>query len=275
LKGIDLADGESVITASAGEDWDFFVAYCVNENLAGVECLSGIPGTVGGTPVQNVGAYGQEVSETTVSVRCFDRENNTIVTLSNEQCGFAYRTSILNTVERDRYVVISTTYSLAKNGRPKIAYKDLIEHFRGHSPTLAETREAVLSIRRSKSMVIDPTDPNRRSVGSFFKNPIVSQSKFDEIALKFDDNVPHFPALPSLVKIPAAWLIEQAGFHKGYLMGSVGLSTNHTLAIVNRGGATAADVLRLRDAIRSAVSSEFGVDLVQEPVLVGNFTAKI
>jgi UDP-N-acetylmuramate dehydrogenase len=259
------------LTAAAGEDWDSFVAYCVSENFAGVECLSGIPGTVGGTPVQNVGAYGQEVSETIGSVRCYDRAKGDIIELTNEQCGFSYRTSIFNTSERERYVVLAVTYLLTKNGSPKIVYKDLVEHFAGNSPSLAETREAVLSIRRSKSMVIDPEDTNRRSAGSFFKNPVIGQEKFESIAERYSNRVPYFPALEGRVKIPAAWLIENAGFHKGFVIGNVGISTRHTLAIINRGGATAAEIIALKSAIQEKVSSEFGIDLVPEPVFIGDF----
>jgi UDP-N-acetylmuramate dehydrogenase len=273
LAGIHV-DGE-VVTAAAGEEWDAFVKYAVGRELAGIECLSGIPGTVGGTPVQNVGAYGQEVSETIESVRCFDRKAGQLVDLTNEQCGFTYRTSIFNTTERDRYVVLSVTYKLRKNGRPKIAYKDLTDHFGGHEPSLAETRDAILSIRRSKSMVIDPSDPNRRSAGSFFKNPIASLEKFDEIADSFGGNVPHFPAGAASVKIPAAWLIERSGFYKGFAMGKAGISTNHTLAIINRGGAVASEIVELKNAIQKAVSERFAIDLVPEPIFVGDMSAKI
>lgn len=264
-----------VITVGAGEDWDSFVADCVGRDLAGVECLSGIPGTIGGTPVQNVGAYGQEVSETITSVRCYDRTRHEVVELSNEQCRFSYRTSIFNSTRRDRYVVLSVTYALEKNGLPKIAYKDLIEYFRGRKPSLAETRTAVLSIRRAKSMVIDAADPNRRSAGSFFKNPIVSKEKFNAIALTSAGDVPHFPAGPLGVKIPAAWLIERAGFQKGYSMGNAGISTNHTLAIINRGGATASEIVALKSAIQKAVFDTFGIELVPEPIFVGDISAKI
>lgn len=273
LTGMSVEGG--VVTAAAGENWDSLVDRCVGKNLAGVECLSGIPGTVGGTPVQNVGAYGQEVSETVVSVRCFDRTINDIVELSNADCRFDYRTSVFNTAERERYIVLSVNYRLEPNGAAKIVYKDLIEHFAGRRPTLAETREAVLSIRRSKSMVIDENDENRRSAGSFFKNPIVGQAKFDEISFAFGGKVPHFPASDGSVKIPAAWLIEHAGFHKGYAKGNVGISTRHTLAIVNRGGATAAEIVNLKNEIQKAVAKKFGIDLAPEPIFVGDHEAKI
>lgn len=255
------------VSARAGEDWDGFVEHCVNNNLAGVECLSGIPGFVGGTPVQNVGAYGQEVSETIVSVRCIDRVSGEIVELSNADCGFSYRTSIFNSTERDRYVVLSVTYQLIHNGGSKVAYKDLINFFDGGKPTLKEVRDAVLKIRREKSMVIDANDPNSRSAGSFFKNPVVEISKLEEIK-QSHPNAPHF-AFGDKVKIPAAWLIENAGFYKGYVLGNAGISINHTLALINRGNATAAEIIALKDMIQTAVAAKFGITLVPEPMFVG------
>jgi len=262
-------DEVAVVTAQAGEDWDGLVQFCVAERLAGLECLSGIPGLVGGTPVQNVGAYGQEVSESILSVRCFDRSSSQIVELENADCGFAYRTSIFNTKDLDRYVVLAVTYRLRQNGEPKIVYKDLVDFFSGRQPTLQETREAVLTIRRAKSMVIDPTDPNSQSAGSFFKNPIVSKEKYEEIAAEINGAVPKFPADAENVKIPAAWLIENSGFHKGYRLGNAGISTRHTLAIINCGGATAAEVLALKDAVQDRVEDKFGIVLRPEPVLIG------
>jgi len=260
----------SLITSQAGEDWDPFVASCIEKNLAGIECLSGIPGFVGGTPVQNVGAYGQEVSETIVTVRCFDRVSAAIVELDNVDCGFAYRTSIFNSTLRDRYVVLAVTYDLTPNGAPKIVYKDLKEYFGDRRPTLAETRETVLKIRRAKSMIIDPADPNSRSAGSFFKNPIVEAAKFEKIAANSGRQaVPHFPADGGKVKIPAAWLIEQAGFHKGYRLGNAGISTNHSLALVNLGGASASEILALKEKIQDNVLLKFDILLQPEPVFVG------
>lgn len=273
LKGVSVLGPEgsrTLITAQAGEDWDGMVKYCVDRDLAGVECLSGIPGLVGGTPVQNVGAYGQEVSETIVSVRCLDRESGEVVELSNEECGFAYRTSIFNSTMRDRYVVLAVTFALDPGGKPKIVYKDLKEFFAGRVPTLAETREAVIGIRAAKSMVIDPADPNSRSAGSFFKNPIVPRSKVAEIASALAlESVPHFDAGGGMAKVPAAWLIERAGFFKGFAAGNAGISSNHSLALINRGGAAAADILALKEMIVEAVRAKFGIELVPEPVFVG------
>ena len=260
-------EGTVNITANAGEDWDKFVAYCVEHDLAGVECLSGIPGFVGGTPVQNVGAYGQEVSETIVSVRCFDRQTKEFITLANADCGFTYRTSIFNSTARDRYVVLSVTFALKTDGEPKIVYNDLIEHFADKQPSLAEVRDAVLTIRRSKSMVIDRDDPNSTSAGSFFKNPIVEREKLEEIRVGFE-RVPFFE-FGDKVKIPAAWLIEKAGFHKGFALGNAGISTNHTLALINRDGASADEMLSLKKKIQGAVEAKFGIMLQPEPVFVG------
>jgi UDP-N-acetylmuramate dehydrogenase len=255
------------VTAHAGEDWDEFVAHCVKNDLAGIENLSGIPGFLGGTPVQNVGAYGQEVAETIVSVRCFDRSTSEFVTLSNADCGFAYRTSIFNSTHRDRYIVLSVTFELKLGGEPKIEYKDLAERFGGRRPTLGEVRDAVLKIRRAKSMVIDTADPNSLSAGSFFKNPVIEIDRLDELRERFPD-LPSFK-FGDKVKIPAAWLIERAGFSKGFAMRRAGISANHTLALINRGGATADEMLGLMDAIQHAVNAKFGINLQPEPVFVG------
>ncbi len=267
LGGVRIDDTH--VTAQAGEDWDKFVELCVDRNLGGLECLSGIPGLVGGTPVQNVGAYGQEVSESIVSVRCFDRVTGKVVELRNADCGFAYRTSIFNSSERDRYVVLAVTYRLTAGADPKIAYKDLKEFFGDRQPGLSETRAAVLQIRRAKSMVIDENDPNSRSAGSFFKNPIVDVSKHEEIAADREHaSVPSFPA-GDKVKIPAAWLIERSGFQKGYRLGKAGISTKHSLALVNLGGATAAEIIALKEKIQDGVRGKFDILLQPEPIFVG------
>ncbi len=260
-------EGTVSVTAQAGEDWDGFVAWCVEKDLAGIECLSGIPGFVGGTPVQNVGAYGQEVAGTILEVGCYDREGSGFVTLSNAECGFSYRTSLFNSTARDRYVVLNVTFEFRRHAEPKIAYKELIEHFDGRQPTLGDIREAVLNIRRSKSMVIDENDPNSKSAGSFFKNPIVERGKLAEIQALFE-NVPYFE-FGDKVKIPAAWLIDKAGFSKGFALGNAGISTRHNLAIINRGGASAGEIIALEEAIRSAVVAKFGIGLLPEPVHVG------
>ena len=271
LQGISVK--ENVVTAQAGEDWDEFVAFCVESNLAGLECLSGIPGLVGGTPVQNVGAYGQEVSETITSVEVFDRKSGEILRLSNADCKFEYRTSIFNSTDRNRFIVLAVTYELKTGGAPKIVYKDLREFFGEKNPTLHETREAVRQIRAEKAMLVRQGGTDADSAGSFFKNPIVETEKFEkisEIARRFGvENVPHFQAGKASVKVPAAWLIEQSGFHKGYTKGRAGLSRKHTLALTNRGDATAREILALKNEIQIKVKEKFGIELVPEPVFVG------
>jgi UDP-N-acetylmuramate dehydrogenase len=261
------SDGNTLVTAGAGVDWDEVVEQSVTRGLAGLECLSGIPGLVGGTPIQNVGAYSQDVSETIISVKCLDRSTGTIVDLANRECEFTYRTSIFNTSHRDRYIVLGVTYALRSGGAPKVVYTDLIEHFRGSAPTIAEVRNAVLAIRRSKSMVIDSQDPNSRSAGSFFKNPVVDLATFEILRSSFGA-IPSFP-FADKVKIPAAWLIENSGFKKGYRLGNAGLSTNHTLALINRGNATASELIALKEAIEAAVKDRFGIALIPEPVFAG------
>lgn len=280
-RGIEVVreNDKARVRAQAGEDWDEFVGFCVAENLAGVECLSGIPGSVGATPVQNVGAYGQEVSETIESARVLERASGKIFDLTNADCGFAYRSSIFNGAERDRFIVLGVGFVLEPNGEPGIYYKDLRQFFGEHKkPSLKETRQAVLQIRRAKSMVIAADDPNSKSAGSFFKNPVVERAKFAEIAeiarrLKFIENVslpPHFYTTEDLVKIPAAWLIEKAGFGKGFTRNNrAGISSNHTLAIVNLGAASAADIRDLAKEIQLRVWEVFGVELKPEPVFLG------
>ena len=272
LEGIAVRD--NLVTAQAGEDWDEFVAFCVNQNLAGIECLSGIPGLVGGTPVQNVGAYGQEVSETIQSVRVFDLKSKEILQLSNADCKFAYRTSIFNSTEKNRFIVLAVAYELVAGGAPKIVYKDLREHFGAATPSLQETRDAVREIRAAKAMLVRQGGADADSAGSFFKNPVVEQEKFERLAeiarAAGIEHVPHFDAGGgAAVKIPAAWLIEQSGFQKGYRKGRAGLSTRHTLALTNCGGATAQEILALKSEIQAKVKEKFGVELVPEPVFVG------
>ncbi len=268
IKGVEWG---KEITVGAGEDWDGFVRQCVKRNLAGLECLSGIPGLVGGTPVQNVGAYGQEVSETITKVRAFDRRSKQIVELSNAECGFTYRASIFNSVERNRYVVLAVTYALRQGGEPALRYPDVKNFFVGRNdqPSLAEVRQAVIEIRSRKGMVIVPDDADCRSAGSFFKNPVISAQAFAKLEAAADERPTSFPAANGNVKVPAAWLIERAGFKRGYAKGRAGISSKHTLAIINRGGATANEVLDLVAEIQARVQAEFGVELLPEPVFVG------
>jgi UDP-N-acetylmuramate dehydrogenase len=277
LRGIRSTEesGRSIISAAAGEDWDGLVAYAVAAGLAGVECLSGIPGTVGGTPVQNVGAYGQEVSQTIVTVRAFDRKTLQFVDLAASDCGFSYRRSIFNSSQRDRYVVSRVHYALRKDAPANFVYADVARYFAARNvtaPTLVEVREAVRSIRAQKGMLLMTGDANCRSAGSFFKNPVVSASVVDSLArdLRVDkQSIPAYPAPQGEVKLSAAWLIERAGFAKGYALGKAGISSRHTLALINRGGASASEVTALRDQVIAAVASRFAVRLEPEPVWLG------
>lgn len=268
LKGIEQEnDGFCV---AAGEDWDGLVTQAVERGYAGIECLAGIPGSVGGTPIQNVGAYGQEVSETVVQVRVLNVGSLKFEEFSNAECGFSYRRSIFNTMERGKYIVTRVSYRLRNNGAAKLAYADLKQYFKdAPAPSLSEVSDAVRKIRRRKGMYIVAGDPDCRSAGSFFKNPVVSSAHYARIAAGEGCEVPHYPAADVAVKIPAAWLLERAGFYKGYAMGAAGISSRHTLALVNRGGATATDIVALRDRILAEVESKFGIRLEPEPVLVG------
>jgi UDP-N-acetylmuramate dehydrogenase len=276
LRGIQTKDNDRkrVFAAGAGEDWDRLVAYSVEQNCAGIECMSGIPGTVGGTPVQNVGAYGQEVAEAITAVRVIDRNSGDVHELSSSECGFAYRTSIFNQAQKDRYIVTEVSYALTPGGKPRIQYADLKRYFSTtHSdPTLQQVREAVRAIRASKAMLITPDDDDCRSAGSFFKNPIISPAEYERLAAlpaSREQKPPQFAGPDGQVKVSAAWLVERAGFHKGYTEGRVGISSKHSLAIVNRGGATSAEIVSFKDKVQEGVWKVFGVKLQPEPVFVG------
>jgi len=271
-KSID--DGKVLFEAGAGESWDRFVSDAVRANCAGVECLSGIPGSVGGTPVQNVGAYGQEVAETIEAVNVLDLKDGQVRDLCHEACGFSYRSSIFNTTERGRFIVLRVTYALTPGGEPRISYADLKRHFEGREtrPNLAETREAVRHIRALKGMLIVPGDADCRSAGSFFKNPVLTEEQHEELMKRASARgltVPSYPALETRKKVSAAWLVERSGFTRGFGFGHVGISSKHALAIVNRGGATATEVLALKEQIQHRVEEIFGVRLEPEPVMVG------
>ena len=265
--------GTAYFDVGAGEDWDAFVAATVQHNCAGIECLSGIPGSVGGTPVQNVGAYGQEVAETIDTVVALNVESGEEEEFEKSDCGFGYRSSIFNTSARGRYVILRVTYALVHDGHPRIAYADLQKHFAGRGePTLAEVREAVRQIRASKGMLLTPGDPDARSAGSFFKNPVLTENEFESLKRKASVRglkIPNYPALAARRKVSAAWLVEQSGFSKGFGNGHVGISRKHALAIVNRGGAKAAEVLSLKDEIQQWVRKNWGIELEPEPVMVG------
>jgi UDP-N-acetylmuramate dehydrogenase len=286
-------DGDYVLlTVAAGEDWDTVVAGTVADGLAGLECLSGIPGLAGATPIQNVGAYGQEVAQTLVAVRGYDRERGEVVDLTAADCGFGYRTSTFKRSLRSwvpapggpsvtgRFVVLGMTFRLERSARSApVRYAELARTLgvsEGGRAPLGEVRSAVLALRRGKGMVLDATDPDTRSAGSFFTNPVLDLAAFAELertaatTLGPGARVPTFPAGPGHVKVPAAWLIEHSGFTKGH-PGAEGarISTKHTLALVNPGTATTAGLLVLAREITDGVRKSFGVDLTPEPVLVG------
>ena len=273
LKGVSFesAADQMFISAEAGEDWDQLVAQAVSRGLAGVECLSGIPGSVGGTPVQNVGAYGQEISEVLASVRVLDRHDGKIRELANADCGFSYRTSIFNTAEKNRYIVLGVTYVLRAGGVPTTRYADLRRRFEAAArpPSLTDVRIAVREIRASKAMLISAGDLDCRSAGSFFKNPIVSDEVYLRLQSSSSEPVPRYPVRAGYVKVAAAWLIERSGIAKGFTMGPAAVSSKHTLALVNTGGAQAEDILRLGREIRRRVEERFGLTLVPEPVFLG------
>jgi UDP-N-acetylmuramate dehydrogenase len=259
-----------LVEVAAGEPWDDFVSSCVESDLAGVECLSGIPGSAGATPIQNVGAYGQEVSGAIASVRAFDRQTGLSLEMEPASCAFAYRSSRFNTTERDRYIVLGVTFALVPRGAPALRHEALQGLFRpAASPGLREVRDAVRAIRREKGMLLVEGDPERRSAGSFFKNPVVTEARHREISAEERVDLPAFPAGEGRVKLPAAWLIERAGIRRGMTHGGAGVSTRHALALVNRGTATARDLLSLAEEIRRVVAARFAVTLELEPVLLG------
>ncbi|HSZ61568.1 MAG TPA: UDP-N-acetylmuramate dehydrogenase [Terriglobales bacterium] len=261
-------------SVGAGVNWDDFVAQAVVQNCAGVECLSGIPGSVGGTPVQNVGAYGQEVADTIESVLAFDLKQDRMVSLPKPACGFRYRASIFNTTERGRYIIVRVNYGLRRGGAPSLKYADLQKHFaeRKTPASLAEVREAVREIRRSKGMLIVPGDDDCRSAGSFFKNPVLSEAQFKELADSAAGKgfqIPSYPALDAQHKVSAAWLVEHSGFAKGYAIGPARISSKHALALINGGNAKTSDIIALKDEIQHGVQKAWGIRLEPEPVFIG------
>src|SRR5690348_3994215 len=276
--GAGRGAGAGELTVAAGEEWDGFVARTVAEGLAGLECLSGIPGLTGATPMQNVGAYGQEVSDTITRVRVWDREAAEILEIPAAQCGFGYRTSRFR--GSARFVVLSVTFALAGQSRSApVRYAELAAALGvapGDQVDGAEARAAVIELRQRKGMVIDPADPDTRSAGSFFLNPMLDAATLAgvEAAARArcgpDVRVPRFEAGNGHVKVPAAWLIERSGFARGYNPGDgARISAKHTLALVNAGAASTAALLALAREIRDGVHAAFGVTLHPEPILIG------
>jgi UDP-N-acetylmuramate dehydrogenase len=284
LKGYSFEENGEYTTAviSAGESWDDFVKTCVERNLAGVECLSGIPGTVGATPIQNVGAYGQEVKDTILFVRAIDRKSLKMVEFSADECGFGYRQSRFKLDDRDKFIIVEVCFRLKKDSEPLLKYRELKEYIELKNIEAGETgqgvgksklqvvRDAVLTLRKRKSMLIDPSDPNSRSVGSFFLNPILSEVEYAGFKERLVANgildAPIYKEAQG-IKISAAWLVENSGFRKGYRRNGVGISSNHALALVNYGGTTK-DILSLASDIEEAVYKKFGIRLKREAVVL-------
>jgi UDP-N-acetylmuramate dehydrogenase len=295
--------GETVeVTAAAGQDWDETVRHCLAEGLSGIECLSGIPGSAGATPIQNVGAYGQEVANTVTAVRAYDREASQVIRLGPDDLEFGYRTSMFKRqataavgngphdsagggagrargAATGRFVVLDVTFALAASPlSAPVRYAELarlLDVAEGSRVPLADARAAVLQLRRGKGMVLDDADPDSRSAGSFFTNPVVSVTQFDELTARLagPGGIPHWPAADGAVKLSAAWLIEHAGFERGFRLADdpdgARISTKHTLALTNPGGASTAGLISLATVIRDGVRAAFGVDLAAEPTLVG------
>jgi UDP-N-acetylmuramate dehydrogenase len=271
LRGVTVqsVDDYAMVRVAAGEVWDEFVATAVANRWSGIECLSGIPGSAGATPIQNVGAYGQEVSETIARVEALDRTTSLVRSFTNWDCRFGYRSSLFKNYERDRWVVLSVTFRLKVGGSATVRYPELRRYLdeRGIAlDDLTHVRDAVIAIRKRKGMVLDPTDPDTRSDGSFFMNPILTAEQHDEFRRHAGtEDAPAFPSNDGTVKLSAAWLIEHAGFTKGFTHGNVGLSSKHSLAIINRGGGTAREVRELVAMIQEKVRDEFGVEIQPEP----------
>jgi UDP-N-acetylmuramate dehydrogenase len=277
LSGIaESQNGNSVlVTAGAGEPWDNFVAWTVARNYQGLECLSGIPGSVGATPIQNVGAYGQEVASTIVSVRVLDVHTLDEKEFTGDECGFSYRDSRFKSKDAGRYIVTAVTFRLTLNGAPDIRYAELKKEAEtSGATTLSDVRDLVISIRKRKGMVVDPADPDSRSCGSFFTNPIINAYTLESVKARCSvlgiepDTMPQYPYKDGEVKLSAAWLIERSGIRKGLTIDGAGISSKHSLALVNRGG-TASALIAMKTHVQHTVFEKFGVTLVPEPILAG------
>lgn len=273
LKGVHVSrDGaRAVVDVAAGESWDSLVARAVDEGWQGVECMSGVPGLVGATPIQNVGAYGQEVSDTISCVRAFDREASVFVDMPPVECGFGYRASVFK--RRARWIVTSVRFVFEVGGESApVQYAELAKALsirEGGRASSSVVRETVIALRRGKGMVVDAADPESVSVGSFFVNPVVAASTLADVETRAGERPPRFDAGEGRFKLAAAWLVERAGFPRGWNQGRVGVSRKHALALVNRGGASASELLAAARAIRDGVRDRFGVELEPEPVLLG------
>lgn len=278
-RGIDIhrEDSGVVVTAAAGETWDDVVRTTVGENLAGLECLSGIPGTAGATPIQNVGAYGQEIADVLAGVRVLHRATLEESTVAAEDCEFGYRSSVFRRADNP-YIILEVEFVLEAGGSANLGYAQVADRFdQGAGPSLGELRAVILDLRRSKSMVLDDDDPNRRSVGSFFVNPVVDGATLESVTaaarvlgvLGMDQEPPTHEVGEGRFKLSAAWLVEHSGFPRGAVHGRVGLSTRHALALIHRGQGSTAELIDFAREIRRGVRAHLGVDLRPEPVFWG------
>lgn len=284
LKGIEINEGDNhvYIKVKSGENWDEFVRMTINKSLSGAECMSGIPGSAGATPIQNVGAYGQEVKDIIRSITAIDRNTLNTIIFNNfnnsKDCGFDYRTSRFKTDDKDKFIITDVTFHFRKNKEPEIKYPELQKYIQSNidfnslltlKDKLTEIRKAVITLRKKKSMITDNSDPNSKSCGSFFMNPVLTEKEFLEFKSRVNQDFMNFPFYKAgnNYKIPAAWLVEQAGFRKGYIKDGAGISENHSLAIINRNG-TAKDVLLLASDIEKKVFEKFGIELQIEPVII-------
>jgi UDP-N-acetylmuramate dehydrogenase len=276
IKGFSVAqDDDSVrVTAGGGEDWQNFADCCVDEGWQGVECLAGIPGTVGASPVQNIGAYGQEVAQTIVQVEALETETGNTVSFAKGECGFGYRSSIFSSTEAGSYLITGVTFRLVPGGSPCITYRELEERLTANTaPTLGDVRDAVLSVREGKGLIIRDGADSFKSAGSFFKNPIVTEEEYGRIARIVDESGAFanwaWPMEPGAVKISAACLIQCADFLRGQRKGAAGISPRHTLIMVNYGGASAQEIVDFAAEVRQRVFERFGVPLLPEVRLIG------
>jgi UDP-N-acetylmuramate dehydrogenase len=268
IETLEKNDRDCIFRVGAGVVWDDFVKFTVKRNIWGIECLSGIPGSIGASPVQNIGAYGQEVKDTIVSVEAVNMQTSTCRKFDSTQCGFSYRDSYFK--KRREEIVTHVTYRLSKIPNLEFKYKELEKAFGNRFPSIWEIRQKVMEIRRSKSMVYDINDINSYSNGSFFINPVINKKQFEGLQ-KIHQDIPHWPVGNNKMKLAAAWLIENAGFNKGYKHKTTGLSEKHTLAIVNRGSANAKDIYDLHKIIIAKVKDAFGVEISPETQFIGDF----
>lgn len=280
LKGVEFSEEENFtfVNVKAGESWDEFVMKCTGRGLTGIECLSGIPGSAGATPVQNVGAYGQEVKDSIVSLKAIDRSTLNEIIFENKDCNFGYRQSRFKNQDKDKYIITEVRFRFEKKREPVIKYSELQRLIDSKFSLISEIplkdklkiiRNAVFELRKGKSMIIDRNDPNSKSCGSFFINPVLNENEFEQFILKSGKKSEEIPVFKSgnEYKISAAWLVERAGFHKGYIKGAAGISQNHSLALININGTTK-ELLDLAKDIEKSVFDKYGILLRKEPVIV-------